>query len=200
MTEESEDNLAAPLDEAALNEEASRELEAMVAAEEPAVESEASEDAQSYVVQNAAERRGIIEALIFVSEEPLGAKVIAEVLREDRAVVEEALDKRKHVHSAYFMLVEGGTHLSMMTVYDGDFEAYVEHFAIDVPLFDEQLKYLKDAPPLPTSKYPKQFVEWIDKHNMPPFGGYFYSAYPTLTVADIENAKKAGETAKKAES
>ena len=92
MTEESQDNiLEAPLDEAALNEEASRELEAMVAAEEPAVEPEASEASESYVVQNAAERRGIIEALIFVSEEPLAAKVIAEVLREDRAVVEEAL-------------------------------------------------------------------------------------------------------------
>src|SRR4026208_520354 len=92
MTEESKDNiLEASLDEAALNEEASRELEAMVAAEEPAVESEASEASESYVVQNAAERRGIIEALIFVSEEPLGAKVVAEVLREDRAVVEEAL-------------------------------------------------------------------------------------------------------------
>jgi segregation and condensation protein B len=92
MTEESQDNiLEAPLDEAALNEEASRELEAMVAAEEPAVEPEASEASESYVVQNAAERQGIIEALIFVSEEPLAAKVIAEVLREDRAVVEEAL-------------------------------------------------------------------------------------------------------------
>lgn len=92
MTEESKDNiLEAPLDEAALNEEASRELEAMVAAEEPPVEPEASEASESYVVQNAAERRGIIEALIFVSEEPLAAKVIAEVLREDRAVVEEAL-------------------------------------------------------------------------------------------------------------
>jgi len=92
MTEESKDNIfEAPLDEAALNEEASRELEAMVAAEEPAVEAEASEAAESYVVQNAAERRGIIEALIFVSEEPLAAKVIAEVLREDRAVVEESL-------------------------------------------------------------------------------------------------------------
>lgn len=92
MTEASKDNiLEAPLDEAALNEEASRELEAMVAAEEPAVEPEASEASESYVVQNAAERRGIIEALIFVSEEPLAAKVIAEVLREDRAVVEEAL-------------------------------------------------------------------------------------------------------------
>jgi hypothetical protein len=49
---------------------------------------------------------------------------------------------------------------------DGDFEAYVEHFAIDVPLFDEQLKYLKDAPPLPTSKYPKQFVE-MDRQAQP---------------------------------
>jgi len=92
MTEESEDNnLAAPLDEAALNEEASRELEAMVAAEEPAVQTEAAEASETYVVQNEAERRGVIEALIFVSEEPLSAKVITEVLREDRAVVEEAL-------------------------------------------------------------------------------------------------------------
>ena len=92
MTEEIEDDkLAAPLDEAALNEEASRELEAMVAAEAPAVETEASEASGTYVVQNAAERRGIIEALIFVSEEPLSAKVVSEVLREDRAVVEGAL-------------------------------------------------------------------------------------------------------------
>ena len=92
MTEESEDNnLEATLDEAALNEEASRELEALVAAESPAVETDAAEDAGTYAVQNAAERRGVVEALIFVSEEPLGAKIIAEVLREDRAVVDEAL-------------------------------------------------------------------------------------------------------------
>jgi segregation and condensation protein B len=91
MTEESEDNkLEAPLDEAALNEEASRELEAMVAAEEP-METDAAEASETYVVQNAAERMAIIEALIFVSEEPLSAKVISEVLREDRAAVEAAL-------------------------------------------------------------------------------------------------------------
>jgi segregation and condensation protein B len=76
------------LDEAALNEEASRELEAMVAAESPAAETESSEDSGTYVVQNAAERSAIIEALIFVSEEPLSAKTMAEVLREDREVVE----------------------------------------------------------------------------------------------------------------
>lgn len=91
MTEENEDNqIAAPVDEATLNEEASRELEALVAAESPAPETEA-EEAETYVVQSAAERAAIIEALIFVSEEPLSAKVMADVLREDRDVVESAL-------------------------------------------------------------------------------------------------------------
>src|SRR6185295_713414 len=79
------------LDEAALNEEASRELEAMVASEEPAPEADAVDEASAYAVQNSAERLAIIEALIFVSEEPLSAKTIADVLREDRAVVDAAL-------------------------------------------------------------------------------------------------------------
>jgi segregation and condensation protein B len=92
MNEESVDKMAEDvLDEAALNEEASRELEAMVASEAPAAETEAADDSSTYVVQNAAERGAIIEALIFVSEEPLSAKIIADVLREDRPVVEAAL-------------------------------------------------------------------------------------------------------------
>jgi len=131
--------------------------------------------------------------LVLPIKEPVAenAGKLLQLLQAGAPVVEEALNNRKHVHSAYFMLVENDTHLSMMTVYDGDFDAYVEHFAIDVPLFDEQLKLLKDSPPLPTARYPKQFVEWIRKHNRTPFGGYFYSAYPTLTVADVENATKA---------
>lgn len=92
MNEESVDNKSgvAP-DEAALNEEASRELEAMVASESPAAETEGVDESGTYVVQNAAERIAIIEALIFVSEEPLSGKIIADVLREDREVVETAL-------------------------------------------------------------------------------------------------------------
>jgi segregation and condensation protein B len=92
MNEESVDNISkvAP-DEEALNEEASRELEAMVASETQAAETEGADESGTYVVQNAAERIAIIEALIFVSEEPLSAKIIADVLREDREVVETAL-------------------------------------------------------------------------------------------------------------
>jgi segregation and condensation protein B len=79
------------LDEAALNEEASRELEALVAAEATGSVDQDSDDVGTYAVQNAAERKGIIEALIFVSEEPLTAKTIADVLREERELVEAAL-------------------------------------------------------------------------------------------------------------
>ena len=92
MSQESADNsVIAEPDEAALNEEASRELEAMVAAETPADESGESEESGTYAVQNAAERIAIIEALIFVSEDPLTTKTIADVLREDREVIETAL-------------------------------------------------------------------------------------------------------------
>src|ERR1043166_2388891 len=92
MTDETADNELETADEAALNEEASRELAALVAAEEtPDAEAESADESSTYVVQNAAERMAIIEALIFVSEEPLSAKVIASVLREDREAGEPAL-------------------------------------------------------------------------------------------------------------
>jgi segregation and condensation protein B len=94
MSEETVDkNVAAEPDEAALNEEASRELAAMVAAESPAAEAEESEESGTYAVQSAAERVAIIEALIFVSEDPLTTKTIADLLREEREVVEAALDE-----------------------------------------------------------------------------------------------------------
>ena len=92
MSEQKVDDKAEELlDEAALNEEASRELEALVAAEATGAEDQDSEDGGTYAVQNAAERKGIIEALIFVSEEPLTAKSIVGVLREERELVEAAL-------------------------------------------------------------------------------------------------------------
>ncbi len=97
MTEETAEMKAAEapaeaLDEAALNEEASRELAELVAAESAPTETEDSGDESVvYAVQSSAERIAVVEALIFVSEEPLSTKSIAAVLREDRAVVEEAI-------------------------------------------------------------------------------------------------------------
>jgi len=83
-----------PLDEAALNEEASRELAAMVAEAEqsPSTPTEEGEDEGPLSApQSQSERAAIIEALIFVSDEPLSVKMIADVLKEDKQVIGETL-------------------------------------------------------------------------------------------------------------
>jgi len=97
MTTNEETDIQQPLetpDEAALNEEASRELAAMVAQVEATegVATESDEDDESVSApQSQSERAAIIEAMIFVSEDPLSLKAIASVLKEDKAVVEESV-------------------------------------------------------------------------------------------------------------
>ncbi|HLM23471.1 MAG TPA: SMC-Scp complex subunit ScpB [Pyrinomonadaceae bacterium] len=82
------------VDEAALNEEASRELAAMVAEAEQTslTEEEGDDDTPLSSPQSQAERAAVIEALIFVSDEPLSVKTIADVLKEDKAVISEAAE------------------------------------------------------------------------------------------------------------
>jgi segregation and condensation protein B len=91
-----EDNVnQEPLDEAALNEEASRELAAMVAEAEHslpgATDEEGEDEGPLSAPQSQAERAAIIEALIFVSDEPLSVKAMADVLKEDKQVVAESV-------------------------------------------------------------------------------------------------------------
>jgi segregation and condensation protein B len=89
-----EETVNQELDEAALNEEASRELAAMVAEVEqssPESVEEGSDDALLSSPQSQAERAAVIEALIFVSDEPLTAKAIADVLKEDKEVINDSL-------------------------------------------------------------------------------------------------------------
>ena len=50
-----------------------------------------ADDAGPYTVQSLEERKAIIEALIYVSDEPLNAKSIAAVLKEDQQVIDEAI-------------------------------------------------------------------------------------------------------------
>ncbi len=98
MTEENTDQKPIETaDEAALNEEASRELEAMVAEVEATSLAASATDAEVDDValaapQSQAERAAVIEALIFVSDEPLSAKTIADVLKEDKDAVNETLN------------------------------------------------------------------------------------------------------------
>ena len=86
---------AGEVDEAALNEEASRELAAMVAEAEQSATGTLEEDADDTPLsspQSQAERTAVIEALIFVSDEPLSVKSIADVLKVDKQVIGEAVN------------------------------------------------------------------------------------------------------------
>lgn len=147
----------------------------------------------SYKLQYARQRKLNQQPLFVVLpiREPVrenAAKLLA--LTEGGAcIVEDALAGGHHVHFAWFNIIEGGTHLAMSTVYDGDFDAYVEYFATSVPLFDRQFKYLAVDQQFPIKDHPKQFVDNIRKYNRAPLGDYFFSAYPTATVAAIEAAK-----------
>lgn len=116
------------------------------------------------------------------------ARKLEALTRAGAHIIEEALRDSQHVHFAWFSLVENRTHLAMMTAYDGNFDAYVEHFAVKVSLFDDQFKYLDVEQQTPIRDHPKQFVDNIRKHNRPPLGDYFFSAYPLVSVAEIRAA------------
>src|SRR5689334_22953087 len=83
------------VDEAALNEEASRELAAMVAEVEQsstAVDEADADEGLLPSLRSQWECASVIEALIFVSEEPLSVKTIADVLKEEIGLISETVD------------------------------------------------------------------------------------------------------------
>jgi cytochrome P450 len=111
------------------------------------------------------------------------AERLKRIIAAGAPAIEESLRTSEHVHFAFFILLNGGQQLALYTVYDGEFDAYIEHFALKVKLFDTLFKYIEDAPPLPVVEFPKEFVEVIRKHDVTPVGSYFFSALPRLTVA-----------------
>lgn len=113
------------------------------------------------------------------------ARILERLTRDGAYVVEDALRHSKHVHFAWFNLVENRTHLAMTTVFDGDFDAYIRHFALKVPLFDKQFDYLDCDQPTPIREHPNEFVATIKRYHRPPLAGYFFSAYPQTVVHDV---------------
>jgi cytochrome P450 len=109
---------------------------------------------------------------------------LRELIRNAAPRIEEALVASQHVHFAWFEFHDQDHSLVLHTVYDGDFDAYVNHFALAVgDLFDLLFKFIEPAPPTPVADYPFEFVDMIRRFNRPPAAGYFFSAYPELGTA-----------------
>ena len=76
-------------------------------------------------------------------------------------------------------------HLGFFTIFDGDFEKYIQDFADKTSFtFDTLFPHIVGAPPTPVAKNAQAFIQWASENNYPPIG--FYSAYPGLSVQDIK--------------
>ncbi|MCA0240777.1 MAG: hypothetical protein LCI02_07925 [Proteobacteria bacterium] len=111
---------------------------------------------------------------------------LREVIRSGAPRIQEALRESRHLHFAWFEFIERDTVLVLHTVYDGDFAAYIQHFALRVgDLFDSLFESIEDAPPTPVDKFPNEFIALIQRYNRAPAMGYFFSAYPRSETAEV---------------
>jgi hypothetical protein len=111
---------------------------------------------------------------------------VREVIRSGAPRIEQALREARHVHFAWFELIENNTVLVLHTVFDGPVWAYVQHFALKVgDLFDALFECIENPPPIPVDKFPNEFVAHIQRYDRAPAMGYFFSAYPRSDVARI---------------
>jgi hypothetical protein len=107
-------------------------------------------------------------------------------LPPDQNPVWVALDKLAIVHFARFVFLDDNMKLAVITTYDGSFEDYLNDFIDTIgEVFNQLLSHMEDAPPLPVQSHREEFYEYVKKNDLtciPPF----YSAYPNLTVLDIQ--------------
>lgn len=95
----------------------------------------------------------------------------------------KAADSIGTLHVAHFVPFEHN-HVGFFTIYDGDFEKYIQDFADKTSFtFNALFPRVVGAPPTPVEKNAQAFYQWALENNYPPIG--FYSAYPGLSVQDI---------------
>ena len=116
-----------------------------------------------------------------------------------KPAINQALAQLHYVHFARFLPTLGWDSvrppprvaLQVITEFDGDFDAYVLDFVLVIgKQFDDILRYVKNAPPLPVKDHPAAFMDFVRRHNV---GSTInrgpletvYSAYPERTVIDI---------------
>jgi hypothetical protein len=134
--------------------------------------------------------------LMLPLKSPAQMPALLAILKARMPHVQVALKSLHYVHFARFLPTPDFSTLQVITAYDGvggekengfDFRTYAMDFVGVVnEEFTAILEFVKGAPPLPVEQYPREFIEFISAHNVliQP-----WSAYPQLTVLDIQTAR-----------
>jgi hypothetical protein len=119
---------------------------------------------------------------------PENAAALRQVLKFGAPFIEKVLREARHVHFASFMFLDNDSKLVLFTAYDGDFDAYIGHFAREFgPLFDRFFSHIENGPPAPIAEHAFEFVQFLRRFQQPAVGGLFFSAYPEVQVHQIQS-------------
>lgn len=117
---------------------------------------------------------------------PENAQALKQVLQFGAPFIEKVLQEARHVHFASFIFLDNDSKLVLFTAFDGDFDAYIGHFAREFgPLFDRFFSHIENGPPAPIAEHAFEFVQFLRRFQTPSVGGYFFSAYPEAQVDQI---------------
>jgi cytochrome P450 len=114
------------------------------------------------------------------------SQALRQVIAHGAPFIEKVIYDSKLVHFASFMFIENDSKLVLFTMYDGDFDTYIDLFAKEFGhLFDRFFSHIAISPPMPIHKYPFEFVQYLKQFERPPVEGYYFSAYPEVTSNKI---------------
>ena len=124
--------------------------------------------------------------LVMPLKSPAQMPALLQLLQSAQPDIQAALRSLRYVHFARFLPSPDGTQLMTITTYDGGLSSYTMDFvAVLGDVFTAVLRFIRDAPPLPVQRHPREFLAFVRKHNVP-IG--VWSAYPDLTVLEIQRA------------
>ena len=133
-------------------------------------------------------------SLVMQLRTPAEMEPLLRSLATAKKKINKALNTLDYVHSARFLPIFSHGLLLIVTEFDGVDKDYVMDFAA---LLDDEfsliLSYMKDAPPLPVSRYPNEFWDYVYRNTRSPFGKFpdVFMPYPDKAVIDIVGAKRA---------
>ena len=124
--------------------------------------------------------------LVMPLKSPAQMPALRQLLESAQPDIQAALRSLRYVHFARFLPSPDGTQLMTITTYDGGLSSYTMDFvAVLGDVFTAVLRFIRDAPPLPVQRHPREFLEFVRTHNVPI---RVWSAYPDLTVLEIQRA------------
>lgn len=114
------------------------------------------------------------------------SQALRQVLAMGAPFIEKVLQDSKMVHFASFVFVENDSKLILFTMYDGDFDTYISHFAREFGhLFDRFFSHMAVQPVMPIRDHPFEFVQYLKRYVVAPVENYYFSAYPETTTDRI---------------